>query len=313
VVFTDPVSARAIRELEHLPGVLAAEGQRVVPVRLRAGHRSYRIGLTGLASGAQLRVPRDRSLAPITPLPDGLMISRGLAEWLGVDIGSVITVEVLEGERPIHAVPVAALVDEILGFSAYMELNAVNRLMREADLVSLAVLRVDPVSASHVWKQLSERPRVMSTSLKSTWLRIFDEKIAKMVLISAVVLTAFGLIIAVGVVYNSARIALQERAWELASLRILGFSRTEVSAILLAELGIEMLIAVPLGLVMAQGFVELLLRARDNETFTIPAVISSATFTSAALIVIAAGLASAFLVRRRIDRLDLVAVLKTRD
>jgi putative ABC transport system permease protein len=131
--------------------------------------------------------------------------------------------------------------------------------------------------------------------------------------ISAVVLTVFGLIIAVGVVYNSARIAMQERAWELASLRILGFTRAEVSRLLLAELGIEMLIAVPLGIAVAQGVVELLLGLRDNETFRIPAVISEATFASAALIVGAAGMISALLVRRQIDRLDLVAVLKTRD
>jgi putative ABC transport system permease protein len=201
----------------------------------------------------------------------------------------------------------------MLGYSVYMEIGSLNRFMREADLVSNAALRVDPTQAPEVWRQLSEYPRVVSTSVKSVWLRVFDEKIAGMIVVSAIVLTAFGLIIAVGVVYNSARIALQERAWELASLRILGFSRAEVSRILLAELGIEMLIAIPLGLAMAQGIVGLLLGLRDTETFRIPAVISTATFATAALAVVAAGVGCALLVRRRIDRLDLVAVLKTRD
>lgn len=313
VTFTDPVSGRVVREIGHIPGVLAVEGQRIVPVRLRAGHRTYRIGLTGLVEGSELRVPRDNDLAAL-PLPsDGVMISTGLAERLGIGIGSDLTVEVLEGERPVRQLPVTALVDEMLGYSAYMEIGSLNRFMREGDLVSHAALRVDPALATEVWRRLAEFPRIVSTSVKAIWLRVFDEKIAGMVVISAVVLTAFGLIIAVGVVYNSARIALQERAWELASLRILGFSRAEVSRILLAELGIEMLIAIPLGLAMAQGIVGLLLGLRDTETFRIPAVISEATFATAALTIVAAGLVSALLVRRRIDQLDLVAVLKTRD
>ena len=313
VTFSDPVSSRAVREIGHIPGVLTVEGQRIVPVRLRAGHRTYRIGLTGLTEGSELRVPRDSDLTALPVPRDGVMISTGLAGRLGVGIGSDLTVEVLEGERPIRQLPVVALVDEMLGYSAYMEIGSLNRFMREGDLVSHAALRVDPALATEVWRRLSEFPRIVSTSVKAVWLRVFDEKIAGMVLISAVVLTAFGLIIAVGVVYNSARIALQERAWELASLRILGFSRAEVSRILLAELGIEMLVAIPLGLAMAQGIVGLLLGLRDTETFRIPAVISEATFATAALTVVAAGVVSALLVRRRIDRLDLVAVLKTRD
>jgi putative ABC transport system permease protein len=313
VTFTDPVSRRAIREIGRIPGVLAVEGQRIVPVRLRAGNRTYRIGLTGLAEESELRVPRDSDLRPLPAPRDGLMISSGLAERLGLRIGSSVTVEVLEGERPVRELPVVALVDEILGFSAYLEIGALNRFMREDDLVSHAAFRVDPLQAAAVWRLLSERPRIVATSVKSVWMRVFDEKIAGMVVISALVLTAFGLIIAVGVVYNSARIAFQERAWELASLRILGFSRASVSRILLAELGIEIMAAIPLGLALAQGIVELLLGLRDNETFRIPAVISEATFASAALIVVAAGLVSALLVRRRVDRLDLVAALKTRD
>jgi putative ABC transport system permease protein len=313
VSFTDPIPSRAVREIAAVPGVLAVEGQRVVPVRLRAGHRTYRLGLTGIEAGAQLRVPRDQDLRAV-PIPGhGLTMSKGLAERLGLQLGDTVTIEVLEGARPVRSLPVVALVDEILGYSAYLELGALHRLMREDDLVSQVALRVDPASAARVWTTLSERPRVVATSVKSIWLRIFDEKIAGMVIVSAVVLTGFGVIIAVGVVYNSARIALQERAWELASLRILGFTRAEVSRILFAELGLEIMIAIPVGLAMAQVIVELLLGLRDNESFRIPAVISSATFAYAALTVLVAGLLSFVLVRRRIDRLDLVAVLKTRD
>ncbi|MBF9197382.1 ABC transporter permease [Microvirga terrestris] len=313
VTFTDPVPGRAVREIGHTPGILTVEGQRIVPVRLRAGHRTYRIGLTGLAEASELRIPSESNLAAI-PLPrDGVTISTGLARKLGIGVGSDLTIEVLEGEQPIRQLLVAALVDEMLGYSAYMEIGGLNRFTREGDLISHATLRVDSAPAIKVWQRLSEQPRITSTSVKNVWLRVFDEKIAGMVVISDVVLTAFGLIIAIGVFYNSARIVLQERAWDLASLRILGFRRSEASRILLAELGIDMLIAIPLRLAMGHSTVSLIIELRDTETFRIPAMISAATFATAALAVLAAGVVSALLVRRRIDRLDRVAVLKTRD
>ncbi len=313
VALTDPRPARAVREMARLPGVLAAEGQRIVPVRLRAGQRSRLLALTGLPDGAELRVPRDADLRPV-PIPqDGLALSRRLAGLLGVREGDVLEVEVLEGARRVHDMPVAALVEDIIGFTALMEIGALNRLMREDDLVSHVALRVDPLAAAALWQLLAERPRVAATSVKAVWLRVFDEVIAGLVLTSAVTLTGFGVIIAVGVVYNSARVALQERGWEMASLRVLGFTRQEVSRLLLAELALAVLVAVPLGLLLAQWFVGLILGARDNESFDVPPAISAATFATAAFVVLAAALASAVAVRRRIDRLDLVAALKARD
>jgi putative ABC transport system permease protein len=313
VTFTDPVAGRAAHEIAAIPGVLAVEGQRIVPVRLRAGTAEYRLGLTGLAASGQLRVPKARDLRAVEITPEGLTLSRGLADRLGVGPGSVVTVEALDGRRPVFAAPVAALADEILGYNAYIEVGALNRLMREDDRISQAAVRVDPERATAVWHSLSERPRVAAVVVKSVWLQVFDEKIAGLVIVSAVVLTFFGLIITVGIVTNSARVALQERAWELASLRVLGFTRGEVSGILLAELGVQMLVAIPMGVVIAGQLVAGLLALRDNESFQIPPVISEPTYAIAVLVVGAAGLGSALLVRRRVDRLDLVAVLKTRE
>lgn len=313
VSFTDPTSSRAVREIAAIPGVLAAEGQRVVPVRLAAGAAQHRIGLWGLPAGAQLRVPRDRALMPVRVSPGGLTLARGLAQRLGVDAGSTVSVEVLDGKRAVFSVPVAALSDEILGFNASMEIGALNHLVREGDRVSQVSIRVDPREAGAVWRSLSARPRVAAVTVKSAWLRVFDETIAGLVVVSAIVLTTFGLMIAVGVVYNSARVAFQERAWEMASLRVLGFTRAEVSGILLAELGAQMLVAVPLGLLLARLIVGGLLALRDNESFQIPPVISEQTYAMSAMAVVAAGLASALLVRRRIDRLDIVTALKTRE
>jgi putative ABC transport system permease protein len=302
-----------VREIGRLPGVLMAEGHRIVPVRLRAAQRSRLLSLTGLPAEPALRVPRDAGLQPV-PIPhQGLALSRRLADRLGVREGDIVQVEVLEGARRIHDLPVAVLMEDIIGFSALMEISALNRLMREDDVVSHVALRVDPLAAQALWRHLAERPRVAATNVKAVWLRVFDEVIAGLVLTSAVTLTGFGILIAVGVVYNSARVALQERGWELASLRVLGFTRQEVSRILLAELALAALVALPLGLVLSQWIVALILGARDNESFEVPAVIGSATFATAALIVLFAAFVSALAVRRRIDRLDLVAALKARD
>ncbi|MFN9002603.1 MAG: ABC transporter permease [Alphaproteobacteria bacterium] len=313
VALTDPRHSRAVREIARLPGVLAAEGQRIVPVRLRAAQRSRLMALTGLPSNAELRVPRDADFRPV-PIPqDGLALSRRLAESLAVRTGDIVQVEILEGTRRVHELRVAALVEDIIGFSALMEIGTLNRFMREDDLVSHVDLRIDPLAASALWQLLAERPRVATTNVKAVWLRAFDEVIAGVVLTSAVTLTGFGIIIAVGVVYNSARVALQERGWEMASLRVLGFTGAEVARILLSELAIAVLVAVPMGLLLAQWIVGLILGARDNESFDIPAAISSATFAMAAAIVLGAALGSAVLVQRRINRLDLVAALKARD
>jgi putative ABC transport system permease protein len=312
VVLTEPRPSRAVREVARLPGVLSVEGQRIVAARLHAGHRTYRIGLTGLPDGAELRVPRDAALRPIPAPTNGMALSRRLAERLGLKTGDMVEVEVLEGRRPVFMLPVASLVEDVIGLNAFMEIGALNRLMREGDLISTVGVRVDPAHARKLWRQLGERPWIASVSVKAVWLRTFRELVGNLVIVSATLLTTFGIIIAVGIVYNSARVALQERGWEMASLRVLGFTRLEVSRLLLAELAVEMLLALPLGVLLAQGIVDLIMASHTNESFQLPAAISRSTFGSAALVVLGAGVVSALIVQRRINRLDLVAALKAR-
>ena len=313
VTFTGPVPQRAERELRAVPGVLLAEGQRVVPARLSAGHRTYRTSIVGMSADAELKVLRDSDLAPIALPADGLMLSRALAERLRLSVGDKIVIEVLEGERPVREMTVVKLSEDILGFSATMEIMALNRLLREGDVINAAALKVDGRTAHDVWRRLQEFPGIEASSVKSLWLVLFNDTIAGMITIGALILSSFGILIAVGVVYNSARVALQERAWELASLRILGFTRGEVTTLLLTELAFALAVAIPLGLLIGRGLIHLIIGARARESFQMPAVIEPASYAIAALVVLAAGLASALLVRRRIDSLDLVSVLKTRD
>jgi putative ABC transport system permease protein len=313
ITFPHPLDRRIIGDLMREPGVLAAEGQRIVPVRFRAGHRTYLTSVIGLPARGELRRPHDKVLRPIEIAPEGITLTRLLAERLGVAAGETMTIEVMEGKRLKRDLPVSAIVDEVLGMASYMEIGALNRLTGEGDVVSAAALFVEPSALAALSRRFKDLPVIESVSMKAYTLTSFLDKIANLVLVSAAILTFFAVIIAVGVVYNSARIGLQERAWELASLRVLGFTRAEVARILFGEFMIEILFAIPIGIALSQGIIDLIARFQSNESFQIPPVIGMRTFVAASIIVIVAAAASAYVVRRRIDRLDLVAVLKTRD
>lgn len=313
VTFPRPVDRSVVRDLAREPGVLVAEGLRIVPVRLRAGHRSYLTSVIGLPVGASLRRPHDVALRPIDVPPDGITLTRRLAERIGVSSGESVTVEVMEGRRRRIDLRASAIVDEAVGMSSYLEIDTLNRLTGEGAVVSAAYLFVEPSELPALSRRFKQLPVIESVAVKAYTLTSFFEKIAAIVYVSAGILTAFAVIVAVGVVYNSARIALQERAWELASLRVLGFTRTEVANILFSQFAVEIALAIPVGLVLSRYIVELIAQFHSSESFQIPGVVEPRTYVMAVAIVLAAALASVYIVRRRIDDLDLVAVLKTRD
>jgi putative ABC transport system permease protein len=313
ITFIHPLDRAIIGNLAREPGVLAVEGQRIVPVRMRAAHRTYLTAVIGLPDGGDLRRPHDSALRPIDVSPGGITLTRRLADRLGVANGHVITIEVMEGRRHKRDLPVTATVEEVIGMASYMEIDTLNRLTGEGAVVSAATMYVDPWALPLLSRRFKDLPVIESVAMKAYTLSSFLDKIAALVLVMAGILTVFAIIIAVGVVYNSARIGLQERAWELASLRVLGFTRAEVARILFGEFIIAIGAGICIGLVLSYGIVALIARFASNESFQIPAVIEPRTYAAAAVVVVAAAAASAFIVRRQIDRLDLVAVLKTRD
>lgn len=313
VTFPHPLDRRIVGDLRKEPGVLTAEGERFVPVRLRAAQRSYLTSVIGLPRGSELRRPHDSALRPIEVSPEGVTLTRRLAERLGVSAGDTVRVEVMEGRRRKGDVPVSAIVDEVIGMTAYMELGAVNRLTGEGDVVSATALFVEPSALPRLLTRFKELPVIESVAMKAYTLRSFLDKIGELVLVMSGILTGFAVIIGVGIVYNSARIALHERARELASLRVLGFTRAEVARIFFNEFMIEIALAMPIGIALSQAVIDLISNVHPSETFQIPGVIGARTFVAACAIVIAAAAASAYVVRRQIDRLDLVAVLKARD
>jgi putative ABC transport system permease protein len=313
VVGHEPLPGRARYAIADLPGVMRAEPFRVVPVRLRYAHRARRVALTGLVDGSGLRRLLDRRLRAVPLPPDGVVLTSKLADILRVGPGDILTVEVLEGSRPVRRVRVAGLVDELIGLSAYMRIDALNRLMREGRTVSGALLAVDPLAAPGLYAVLKRLPAIGGVMQREVALRSFEKTLGESIGIFTAVLVGFACVIAVAVVYNAARIALSERGHELASLRVLGFTRAEVAVMLLGEQAVVVLVAIPVGLLLGYGACALMASAYQWELFRLPLVVSRTTYVFALLVVSGAGVCSAWLVRRRLDRIDLVEVLKTRE
>jgi putative ABC transport system permease protein len=230
-----------------------------------------------------------------------------------VRVGERVRVEVLEGKARTLELTVDATVREMMGLNAYMNREALNRALGDGDLSTGFVVAVERGSETRLLDATREMPRVAGAFSKASMLRNMQEISARNIRIMSTVLTLFAAVIAVGVVYNNARIALSERTWELASLRVLGFTRAEVSGLLLGELAIGIAIALPLGMLLGNGLVHLIAGLLKSDQFFFPVVIRPRTYAWAALCVVVAGVASALVVRRRIDRLDMVAALKTRE
>ena len=313
VVFNESRPVEAKHELSHLPGVIRVEPYRAVPVRIRFQHRSRRTALLGLQADGELRRVVSKNLEPFPLPPDGLVLTTKLAEILGVKQGENITLEVLEGERPVRDVVVAGTVDELVGLSAYMDRRALNRLMQEGETSSGAFLMVDKPSIPELYSQLKQTPAVTAVSIPEVALASFNDTIARTINVSTVILIGFAVIIAFGMVYNGARIALSERGHELASLRVLGFTRGEIGFMLLGEQAILTLLAIPVGMALGYGIAGLITIAIDTELIRFPLVVSARTYALSFLVVVVSAFLSGYLVRWRLRRLDLVAVLKTRE
>jgi putative ABC transport system permease protein len=313
LITVEPVDRDAIYELASMPGVHYAEPRRSVPARFRHANRVRRVGILGLPRDALLMRLKTRTGETVKLPADGLVISKKLAEVLGVSTGQTIHVETLQDKRPVANIPVVALLDDISGLNAYMSIEAVNRLMREGPRVSGAMLSTDPLLLPAIYRKLKETPQVASVTIRQASVDSFRNTVGKNMMHMRAINLTFAIIIALGVVYNGARISLSERSRELATLRVIGFTRREISTILLGEIGTITILGLPLGLVMGYWFAWWLTLFMDQEVFRFPFVIANSTYGLAAGTVLAASIVSSLLVRRRLDNLDLIAVLKSRE
>jgi putative ABC transport system permease protein len=313
VTFTDPTSYKAIYELKELQGINNGEGFRVVPVKFKFGHRSYKTILNGIEPDSRLYLLLDRNLKTIPLPPSGILLTDYLGKYLGVKVGEMLTVEVLEGSKAIRQVPVVALAKQYLGVMGYMNLNALNRLMDEGDAISGAYLVTDSNYASKLFQTFVQMPRVSETVVRNNEIRNFYDVMAKGMLFFTFIATIMACSIAFGIVYNSARISLSERSRELSSLRVLGYTRGEIAYILLGELGLITLVAIPLGFIIGYWLCAYIAQALASDLFRVPMIIEVNTYAQAAVVVLVSALISGLIVRYKLNHLDLVEVLKTRE
>jgi putative ABC transport system permease protein len=309
--FTEPSPARAAAELYHHPGVQYVETFRNVPVRLINGRRDYRTAIQGSDASPRLRGLIDRDNRDVVLPPDGLVLTDFLAKHLGLRVGDSVEVEIMESHRRTIHVELAGVVSEPLGVSAYMERQALNRLMREGPAISGAWLLVDEDYRVELFNRLWDVPRVAGVGLIGEAETQIREYIGDTVLIMMSVLLVLAGSIAFAVVYNNARIAFAERARELATLRVLGFTRGEVSWILIGEIALLTFIAIPIGWLLGTGLSLLANEAFSMDMFRMPFIITRQTYAFAAAGVLLASTLSILLISRRLNRLDMVSALKT--
>jgi putative ABC transport system permease protein len=305
--------AAALHELARLPGVMRAEPVRAVPVRLSFGHRVKRSAILGVAPDSDLRQLVDATRHRIDVPPDGLVLTRKLAQILGAQPGDTIAIEQLDGKRLRFAAPLVRLSDEPLGISGYMDARALGRALGEDGDISGALLQIDHSREAELYAALKRMPAVGAVAIRTAMLATIRDSMNRSFIMMTVVMTGFAAVLVVGVVYNSARIALSERGNELASLRVLGYSTFEVTLLLLGEQAALVLAAVPVGFGLGAAACRMLVPVFDRELFRLPFALSAGTFGFAALVTLGASLLSAYLVVRRIARLDLVATIKSRE
>ena len=327
VNFTEVRPVKVMQEVEHLPGVLAAEPYRSVAVRLRNGHYHRKLSITGKPPGSDLSRVLDRDHRPVELPQSGLLLAERVAKLLHVARGNMIDIEILDDsrgqgsldatsigtKRSTRRVPVAGIIKSYLGLAVYMDLRALNEMLDEAPVITGAHMAIDDSQTDKLFKAIKGLPAVSAIALQGESLIKFRETLATNLSIMTSVYVVLSVIIAFGVVYNSARIQLSERAREFASLRVLGFTKGEVSHVLMLELAMLVVSAIPLAWVIGYGFAWATVQGFESDLYSLPFIINTNTYAISTLVVMGAAAASALIVRRRIDRLDMIKALKTRE
>jgi len=313
VAFGAPEPQRTIQDALHMPGVMVAEPFRSVSARIGHLNLSKRLSIVGRPENPELSRVLDPDLRPMSMPESGLILSEALADALRARPGDRVTVDVLEGARPTLDLPVSGLSLGYVGLGAAMEIGALNRLMGEGAMVSGLKLMVDPAESAAFYAAAKAAPRTELVSIAALTVQRFRETLAENITVMITVYVSLAAIIAVGVVYNFSRIVLSEQGRELASLRVLGFTRAEVAGVVFGELAAVVLLAQPLGWLIGYGIGFGMVSAFASDLYRVPFVVGREVYATASLVVCAAALASALAVRGRINNLDMIEVLKTRE
>ncbi len=306
-------SLATLPSFSGLPGVRRAEPYRALAARVGTENTRQDVTLLGLQPSGVLRRATGNHYEVAVPVPGGAFVTRWLADKLKLTRGTPLEIEIRDGQHRTIRVHVAGVVDEPLGETIYMDLSDMGRQLGEPDTYSGANLLVDPKVQNELYAMLKRTPEAVAVRSRRGTLTSFKGMTEKSLTFIREIEIIFSVIIAFGVVYNCARIALAERSRELATLRVLGFTRAEISGVLLGEIGLLAIPAVPIGLLIGHGLTLAVVRAMSSERMHMPLVVEPSTYAFAIVVFTVAALVSALVVRRRLDSLDLVAVLKAKE
>lgn len=311
VTFEHATAASSVDEIANIDGVLGVEPFRSIAVRLSNGHLNRRTAILGLGQQRNFyRLLNSDSSAIQLPL-SGIVLSDKLAELLGVSMGDKLAIEVLEDRRQKVVVAVTGITTEFSGTNAYMDRDALHRLLQEDRRVSGAFLRIDSQKSREIYNSLQRTPRTAAVSIKAAALKSIRDTIKQNQVIMQSFNMIFAAIIALGVVYNMARITMAEQQRDLATLRVIGFTQLEVSLMFLSELMIVAIFAIPLGWLVGVGLCYATVKGFESELYRIPLVITRKNLFLSAAITLLAAIISGLIVRRSLNQINLVEVLKS--
>jgi putative ABC transport system permease protein len=313
VTFMRPVSEATIQEFTRIPGVLEAEGIRAVGARVHHVHFERDVPLQWMAGDTDMRELWDIDEVRFHVPPHGVLMTSALATALHLQPGDTFLADILEGQRPQVELLVVGTLAEPFGMQVYVSQEMGMRLSNEPPLANMALLRIDPLLADDVQDSLQDIPGVLTTMQKFRLIARFKDQTGKMMFTMTFILTILASTIAVGVVYNNARIALSMRGRDLASLRVLGFTRTEIAVIFHGEMALQVLLAIPPGILIGRWISIAVAKSMNPEIFRLPLITSNATILFVSAVLIGSGIISSLLVHGRLNNLDLIAVLKARE
>ena len=313
VSFVEPLSDKTILELGAIDGVALVEPVRATPVMFRHDRIEYLGSITGLPETPALNRAVDSDLQDVEIAGEGVVLSEQLAKILNLGPGDMLTVDVREGRRPTLDIPVNGIVEALIGTPAYMEMEALNRLLKEPGRASGAYLKIDPRLREEVYSEIKAIPKVAGVSLRREAYENFAKMIDEGPGVFRYIMTVFSIVIAVGVVYNGARIAYIERERDLASLRVLGFTKIETVYMLLGELGALAIVALPIGSALGYLIWSYLAAALSTDLYQIPVIYRADGLGYAAIIVLLATAFAGAFIQRDVAKIDMASALKTRD
>jgi putative ABC transport system permease protein len=259
--------------------------------------------------------PLDDSLEPLAIPEQGVVISEAMAGWLGVSRGDRIRLRLYERGRTKVELPVSAVAKSYVGLTfltLYMDRRLLNRILREDDVITGAQLRVDETRTDELYAAIQATPSITGAVSQGAALKTMRRIVSENLRIALINIVVAAIII-FGVVYNSARISLSERVRELASMRMLGYSRFDAAYVLAGELWLLGLLALPIGFALGYGVAFMMTEGTASEMFRLPLHLEPRAFGYAALVVVVTLAVSTLAVARQLFSVDIVSVLKARD